>query len=196
MLGAWGRRHNPDTDSWLGLGDARRRDPKSNCADSAAPRRCIVYPQRLRFSFPAPRIHRLVAVAAFFIAASLSAQAEPAKESATAEPIPTLHCEFKAVNACSTDGTCKAGKDLNGMPLPLKVTVDFENTVVSALDETGFARTDNIDAVADSGDELIVHGIDGAFGWQIVIHNGSPAASITFASADSVITGFGTCTNK
>ena len=56
------------------------------------------------------------------------------------------------------------------MPLPLKVTVDFENTVVSAIDETGFARTDNIDAVANSGDQLIVHGLDGAFGWQIVIH--------------------------
>jgi len=26
--------------------------------------------------------------------------------------------------------------------------------------------------------------------------HGSPAASITFASADSVITGFGTCANK
>jgi hypothetical protein len=143
-------------------------------------------------------IVRLLAVAAFAIAGSLSANAEPASETAAAQPapIPTLHCEFKAVNACSTDGTCKAGKDLAGMPLPLKVAVDFENTVVSALDETGFPRTDNIDAVADSGDELIVHGIDGAFGWQIVIHNGSPAASITFASADSVITGFGTCANK
>ena len=82
------------------------------------------------------------------------------------------------------------------MPLPLKVTVDFENTVVSAVDDTGFPRTDNFDAAADSGDQLIVHGIDGAFGWQMAIHNGSPAASITFASADSVITGFGTCTNK
>ena len=140
-------------------------------------------------------ILRLLAVAAFSVAASLSAHAEPTKDSPPT-PIPTLHCEFKAVNACSTDGTCKAGKDLDGMPLPVKVTVDFENTVASALDQTGFARTDNIDAVADSGDQLIVHGIDGAFGWQIVIHNGSPAASITFASADSVITGFGTCANK
>lgn len=140
-------------------------------------------------------ILRLLAVAAFSVAASLSAHAELTKDSPPT-PIPTLHCEFKAVNACSTDGACKAGKDLDGMPLPVKVTVDFENTVASALDQTGFARTDNIDAVADSGDQLIVHGIDGAFGWQIVIHNGSPAASITFASADSVITGFGTCANK
>ena len=82
------------------------------------------------------------------------------------------------------------------MPLPLKVTVDFENTVVSAIDETGYAGTDNIDAVADSAGQLIVHGLDRAFGWQIVIHQTSPAASVSFASADSVIAGFGTCTHE
>lgn len=82
------------------------------------------------------------------------------------------------------------------MPLPVKVAVDFENTVVSAVDDTGYPRTDNIDAVADSAGQLIVHGIDRAFGWQIVIHHTSPAASISFASADAVITGFGTCTDK
>ena len=143
-------------------------------------------------------IYRLVAVAAFAIAGSLSAHAEPASDTAAAQsaPIPTLHCEFKAVSACSPDGTCKAGKDMAGMPLPLKVTVDFENTVVSAVDATGFPRTDNFDAAAESGDQLIVHGIDGAFGWQMAIHNGGPAASITFTAADAVIAGFGTCTNK
>jgi hypothetical protein len=106
---------------------------------------------------------RLLAMAAFSIAASLSAHAEtPAdKPAATATPIPTLHCDFKTVSACSPDGTCKAGKDL-----------------------------------ADSADQLIVHGIDGAFGWQLVIHNESQAASISFGTADAAIMGFGTCTNK
>lgn len=141
-------------------------------------------------------IIRLVAAAAMSIAASLPALAEEEKETADAQPIATLHCEFKAVNACSPDGACKAGKDLAGMPLPLKVTVDFENTVVSAIDDTGYARTDNIDAVANSAGQLIVHGIDRAFGWQIVIHDTSPAASISFASADSIIAGFGTCTHQ
>jgi hypothetical protein len=82
------------------------------------------------------------------------------------------------------------------MPLPLKITVDFENTVVSAIDETGYARTDNIDAVVESGGQLMIHGIDRAFGWQIVIHQASPAASVSFATADTVISGFGTCSNK
>ena len=84
-------------------------------------------------------ILRLLAVAAVSVAASLSAHAEPTKDSPPT-PISTLHCEFKAVNACSTDGACKAGKDLDGMPLPVKVTVDFENTVASALDQTRFRR--------------------------------------------------------
>jgi hypothetical protein len=103
---------------------------------------------------------RRVAAAAVLLAASLPAFAEGAEGGAQPQPIPTLHCEFKSVNACSTDGTCKAGSDLAGMPLPLKVTVDFENTVVSAVDETGYARTDNIDAVVESGGQLMVHGID------------------------------------
>jgi hypothetical protein len=68
--------------------------------------------------------------------------------------------------------------------------------VVSAIDDTGYARTDNIDAVADSGGQLMIHGIDRAFGWQIVLHQTSPAASISFASADTVIAGFGTCSQK
>lgn len=141
-------------------------------------------------------IKRLVAAAAVSIAVSVPAFAEEEKAAPEAQPIPKLRCEFKAVSACSPDGTCKAGKDLAGMPLPVKVTVDFENTVVSAVDDTGYPRTDNIDAVADSAGQLIVHGIDRAFGWQIVIHHTSPAASISFASADAVITGFGTCTDK
>src|SRR5262245_10290857 len=109
---------------------------------------------------------RRVAAAAVLLAASLPAFAEEQKAATEAQPIPTLHCEFKSVNACSTDGTCKGGNDLAGMPLPLKVTVDFENTVVSAIDDTGYARTDNIDAVVESGGQLMVHGIDRVFGWQ------------------------------
>ena len=144
-------------------------------------------------------ISRLVALAAFSVAASVAAQAEPAKDAAAAAtptPIPTLHCEFKTVNECSPDGACKGGKDLAGMPLPLKVTVDFENTVVSAVDETGFARTDKFDAAADSAGQLIIHGIDGAFGWQLTVADSSEAASIAFTSADASLSGFGTCTSK
>jgi hypothetical protein len=96
----------------------------------------------------------------------LSAQAEEGEKSgAQSAPIPTLHCEFKSVNACSPDGGCKEGKDLAGMPLPLKVTVDFENTVVASVDDTGYAP-DNFDSAANSADQMVVHGIDGPFTWQ------------------------------
>jgi hypothetical protein len=30
----------------------------------------------------------------------------------------------------------------------------------------------------------------------MAIHNSTPAASITFATADTVVSGFGTCANK
>jgi hypothetical protein len=42
----------------------------------------------------------------------------------------------------------------------------------------------------------MIHGIDGAFSWQLVLASQNEAASMTFASADSSLTGFGTCTNK
>jgi hypothetical protein len=142
------------------------------------------------------KIIRVVAAAAVSIAASLPALAEETKAATEAQPIPTLHCEFKTANVCSTDGTCKPGNEAAGMPLPLRVTVDFENTVVAAIDASGYARTDNIDAVVDSGGQLMIHGIDRAFAWQMVFHQASPAASISFASADTVISGFGTCSNK
>jgi hypothetical protein len=38
--------------------------------------------------------------------------------------------------------------------------------------------------------------LDGAFGWQLVIHNSSAAASISFSTSDAILSGFGTCTNK
>jgi hypothetical protein len=144
-------------------------------------------------------LYRLLALTIFSLAASLASAEEPtstgASTAATA-PIPTLHCEIKAVMVCTPDGSCKPGTDAAGMTLPLKVTVDFENSVVAAADDTGYARTDKFDTVADAANQLMIHGIDGAYSWQLVMANQSEAASMTFSSADSSLTGFGTCTNK
>jgi hypothetical protein len=142
---------------------------------------------------------RLLALTLFSLAASAASAAEPTATGASTTPtppIPTLHCEIKAVMVCTPDGSCKPGTDAAGMTLPLKVTVDFENSVVAAADDSGFARTDKFDTVADSANQLMIHGIDGAFSWQLVLASQSEAASMTFASADSSLTGFGTCTNK
>jgi hypothetical protein len=100
------------------------------------------------------------------------------------------------VSACTPDGDCKEGNEVAGIKVPVKATVDFENSVVAAVDETGYARTDKFDSVAESGDQLIIHGIDGAYGWQLVLSKASEAASMSFATADVLIGGFGTCTNK
>jgi hypothetical protein len=148
-------------------------------------------------------IYRMMGVAAVCVAASLSANAETPVASNTAgtaaasqAPIPTLHCEFKAMSACAPDGDCKEGAEVSGIKVPVKVTVDFENSVVSAVDDSGFARTDKFDGVAETADQLVMHGIDGPFGWQLLLHKSSDAASMSFATADSLIGGFGTCSAK
>jgi hypothetical protein len=60
----------------------------------------------------------------------------------------------------------------------------------------GYARTDKFDGVAESAEQLIMHGIDGAFGWLLLIDKNSNKASMSFATADTTLSGFGTCTNK
>ena len=114
-------------------------------------------------------ICRLLAAAAVSIVASLPALAETAtdKPAATATPIPTLHCDFKTVSACAPDGTCKAGKDLAGMPLPLKVTVDFENTVVAAVDSVFKAVTELGTKLNEA--TIAVVGATGAIGRGVAI---------------------------
>ena len=67
-------------------------------------------------------ICKIMAVAAVAIAASLSASAEtPASaggDAAAQKPIPTLHCEFKAMSACTPDGDCKEGNEVAGIKVP------------------------------------------------------------------------------
>jgi hypothetical protein len=145
---------------------------------------------------------RLLTLGVISVMASLSAQAETPSDSAAAAapkalpPIPTLHCDFNAMAACMPDGTCEEGKELGGIKIPVRVTVDFENSVVGAVDENGYARTDKFDGVAESAEQLIMHGIDGAFGWLLLIDKNSNKASMSFATADTTLSGFGTCTNK
>jgi hypothetical protein len=55
--------------------------------------------------------------------------------------------------ACTPNGTCQEGKDLGGVKIPVKVTVDFENSIVGAVDEDGYARTDKFDGVAESAEQ-------------------------------------------
>jgi hypothetical protein len=121
----------------------------------------------------------------------------PAPQGGAAEhpPIPTLHCEFPTAHSCAREGQCKPG-DSAGSKLPLKVTVDFENSVVASTDESGFARADKIDSIASSSGQLVMHGIDGPFSWQLLIHDESEIASLTFATSDATISAFGSCKQR
>jgi hypothetical protein len=145
-------------------------------------------------------VYRVLAVASVAILAGVAANAEETASGGTASakpaPIPTLHCDFKAMSACTPDGDCKEGDQVAGIKVPVKATVDFENSVVSAVDDTGYARSDKFDTVADSADQLIIHGIDGPYGWQLILSKSSDAAAMSFATADTLIGGFGTCTSK
>lgn len=115
---------------------------------------------------------------------------------AAAPPIPTLHCTIKTMTACQADGTCKADSKIGGITLPLKVTVDFENGIVAAVDGDGFARTDKMDQVVKTQDQLAMHGVDGEFGWQMLISDKTEVASLVMSTADSSLSGFGSCANK
>jgi hypothetical protein len=140
---------------------------------------------------------RLVLLVSVFVPiGSALAQTSTEQPAETPAPIPTLHCDFKSMNSCMAGKPCVADEKIEGMSLPLKVTVDFENSMVGSVDEDGYVRADKFDNVAKSADQLIIHGIDGAFGWQLTIHDNSEAASLSLATADSSLIGFGSCRNK
>ncbi len=138
----------------------------------------------------------LAALIGILSCATAQAEQQAADPAAKPTPIPTLHCDFKAMSACTPDGDCKEGDEVAGIKIPLKATVDFESGVVAAVDESGYARADKFDGVAESGEQLIIHGIDGPYGWQLLIHKSSEAASMSFATADTIVSGFGTCSAK
>jgi hypothetical protein len=143
------------------------------------------------------RVLRILLLASVFApigSAFADTSTEPSAEAPP--PIPTLHCDFKSMNSCSAGQACVADEKIAGVTLPLKVTVDFENSTVGSVDEDGYARVDKFDTVAKSADQLIVHGIDGAFAWQLTIHDSSDAASLSLSTADTSLVGFGNCRNK
>jgi hypothetical protein len=132
---------------------------------------------------------------------SASAQTADAEPSAAAgptvtrpnlRPVPTLRCTFTQANACAPGKACTDGK-IDGLSLPMKVTADFEAGVVASIDDKGFARADAIDQAVASAGQLILLGVDGAYGWLLIIHDNSEAASVTFQTADTTLTAYGTC---
>ncbi len=120
------------------------------------------------------------------------AEGQPPQGQQAAPMPPPLRCDFKVMHNCSGD-SCKKGSDVKGLVLPLKVTVDFESNTVAAVDETGYARPDRIDGVVHTADQLMLHGVDGPFAWQLLIHDNSDAASLAMQTADQSLIAFGNC---
>ena len=125
-----------------------------------------------------------------------AAPAPPQAAAPEHPPIPTLHCEFSSMQSCSREGQCKPAESAGNNRLPLKVTVDFENNVVASTDDSGFPRADKINSIASSSQQLVMHGIDGPFSWQLLIHDESEIASLTFATSDTTISAFGSCKQR
>ncbi|MFO1091617.1 MAG: hypothetical protein U1E46_18740 [Hyphomicrobiales bacterium] len=123
-----------------------------------------------------------------------SAPEDSAAADSKSRPIPTLRCTFTDVRACPAGKACLEGKAVQGITLPMKVTADFESNIVASIDENGFARADEIDQTVSSAGQLIVQGVDGAFAWQMVIHDSSDAVSLSMQTADTAITLYGKCT--
>jgi hypothetical protein len=109
-------------------------------------------------------------------------------------PIPTLHCTLSDARSCSVGKPCVEGKAIQGLALPMKVTADFEANIVASMNEKGFAQADEIDQTVSSAGQLMLHGVDGAFAWQMIIHDANGGVSLTMQTADTTLTAYGSCT--
>lgn len=115
---------------------------------------------------------------------------------AGAPRLPNAYCEVKKVSTCTPDGVCKALGDVLGQKVPGRITVDFENRVISEPHGTGWTNSARIGTLARSAGQMVAHGIEGPFSWQILINDKDGAMSYTAATADLIVTAFGTCTDE
>lgn len=137
--------------------------------------------------------HLAAAAASAVLLLSSAALAQDLSKPPERTHIPRLHCEMKTVIACEATGVCKSGAEIQGMKLPMLVSVDFENGIVSSIGPEGFPRTDKTDAVIKTGEQIMLHGVDGEFAWQLAIADQSEVASVVMSTADVSISAFGTC---
>lgn len=114
---------------------------------------------------------------------------------AAAASLPSAYCEVKAVATCTPDGACKPMGDVLGAKVAGKITVDFDNRVISEPHATGWTRSAHIGTLARASGQTIAHGIEGPFAWQILINDKDGAMSYVASTADLVVTAFGKCTD-
>ena len=138
------------------------------------------------------RIPRATAGAALAALAVITA----AGAAAAAPRLPNTYCEVKKVSTCTPEGACKPLGDVLGQKVPGRITIDFENRIISEPHGSGWINSARIGTLARSAGQLIAHGIEGPFSWQILISDKDGSMSYTAATADLVVSAFGSCTNE
>ncbi|BCH24562.1 hypothetical protein [Mesorhizobium sp. L-8-3] len=113
--------------------------------------------------------------------------------------LPVLLCDLETSVACKPGGSeCESLKDLDGEPLPIKITVDAPSSVATYPGKDGFPSTSTIGTAARLGNQLILQGMDGIASWQMLVHEPPEAKadlvmSLSVAVAEAVTVGFGRC---
>jgi hypothetical protein len=125
-------------------------------------------------------------------APATSPAAPPAEHGAA--QLPQHNCVLKTLSACGADGSCRKLDDLKGEKLPVKMTIDFALGIVAGVDPDGWVNATRIVSLARTQDQLILHGIDDAVAWQLLIYEKNQVMSFALASGDGASIGFGDCT--
>jgi hypothetical protein len=115
---------------------------------------------------------------------------------AAAISLPNAYCEVKAVSTCTPDGGCKAVGDVLGAKVPSRITIDYDNRVISEPHGQGWTLSAHIGTLARAGGQTIAHGIEGPFAWQVLVYDKDGSMSYVASTADVVVSAFGKCTDK
>jgi hypothetical protein len=129
-------------------------------------------------------------------AATLVAWASISSADATAVSLPNAFCEVKAVSTCTPDGACKAVGEVLGAKVPARITIDYDNRVISEPHGQGWTQSAHIGTLARAAGQTIAHGIEGPFAWQVLVYDKDGSMSYVASTADVIVSAFGKCTDK
>ncbi len=104
-----------------------------------------------------------------------------------------LACTVAKGGICRPGEDCKQTDRVGEEPLPLKITIDFDNRVVMSPVSQGYVSSSRIALLAHDEEQLMLHGIEHGFAWLMSVHEKTRALSLTVTSARGVFIGFGSC---
>ena len=119
------------------------------------------------------------------------ASPQPA-EAAIAIPAP-FDCTLTEAVICKAGAACTPSEKVGELPIPARVLVHFEQQVIASVDPDGLPHISRITDFAQSGDILVILGIDGGTGWMMHGTVGDDELTFAAASDDFVVNAFGSC---